>query len=84
MLTGDKPFMGETTTDIMKQILEKTPIEPIRFREDIPHELNHLIMRMLGKDIKARPVIIDVLAHLRDIELNLATSKINSKVSFTS
>jgi ligand-binding sensor domain-containing protein/tRNA A-37 threonylcarbamoyl transferase component Bud32 len=71
MLTGDKPFMGETTTDIMKQILEKNPVEPIQFRDDIPRELNHLIMRMLEKEIKSRPVIFDVLAYLQDLESNL-------------
>ncbi|MFC2140962.1 two-component regulator propeller domain-containing protein [Acidobacteriota bacterium] len=83
MLTGDKPFMGETTTDIMKQILEKNPVEPLSCRDDIPGELNHLIMRMLEKEIKSRPVILDVLAYLQDIESNVSTSKINSKVSFT-
>jgi serine/threonine-protein kinase len=71
MLTGEKPFIGETTTDIMKQILEKTPIEPLHFRDDIPRELNHLILRMLEKEIKSRPIIFDVLAYLQGIEVNL-------------
>jgi serine/threonine protein kinase len=83
MLTGDKPFIGETTTDIMKQILEKTPIEPRLFRDDIPRELNHLIMRLLEKEIESRPAIFAVLSHLQEIESNLSTGKINSKVSFT-
>jgi len=82
MLTGDKPFMGETTTDIMKQILEKNPVEPIRCRDDIPRELNQLVMRMLGKEIKSRPVIFDVLAYLQDIESNLY-KQTTGKVSFT-
>jgi ligand-binding sensor domain-containing protein/tRNA A-37 threonylcarbamoyl transferase component Bud32 len=82
MLTGDKPFMGETTTDIMRQILEKIPVEPLRFRDDIPQELNHLVMRMLEKEIKSRPLILDVLAYLQDIEskLNRPTT---DKVSYT-
>jgi serine/threonine protein kinase len=71
MLTGNKPFIGETTTDIMKQILGKTPVEPLQCRDDIPRELNHLVMRMLEKEIKSRPVIFDVLAYLQDIESNL-------------
>ncbi len=69
MLTGEKPFIGETTIDIMKQIMDKTPIEPQRFRDDISPRLNHLIIRMLDKDIKLRPVIYDVLAYLKDIEM---------------
>jgi len=55
----------------MKQIMDKTPIEPHRFREDVPPELSHLIMRMLEKDRKSRPIIYDVLAHLKTINYTL-------------
>jgi len=75
IITGEKPFIGETTIDIMKQIMDKTPIEPIRFREDVPIDLNHLIMKMLAKDRKARPIIYDVVSHLKAIEYSLHRSK---------
>lgn len=64
MITGVKPFIGETTIDIMKQILDKMPIEPIRFRFDISFELNRLIMWMLEKEQAARPHIQQVLKQL--------------------
>jgi ligand-binding sensor domain-containing protein/tRNA A-37 threonylcarbamoyl transferase component Bud32 len=71
MVTGEKPFFGETTIDIMKQILDKTPIEPIRFCFDISFELNRLIMEMLHKEEEKRPTITEVLQRLRIIQLDL-------------
>jgi ligand-binding sensor domain-containing protein/predicted Ser/Thr protein kinase len=71
MITGEKPFIGETTIDIMKQILDKSPIEPIRFRFDISFDLNHLIMRMLEKETKDRPDIMEVVTQLKIINLNI-------------
>jgi serine/threonine-protein kinase len=71
MITGEKPFIGETTIDIMKQIIDKTPIEPIRFCFDMSFELNHLIMKMLDKEQESRPDITKVLEQLRTIAVNL-------------
>ncbi len=65
MITGSKPFFGETTIDIMKQIMDKIPIEPIRFRYDISFELNRLIMWMLEKKPEDRPQIDVILKQLR-------------------
>ena len=75
MLTGERPFMGETSIDIMKQILDKSPIEPIRFRLDISFELNDLIMKMLEKNIKSRPIITEALEQLKLIILGITNSK---------
>jgi ligand-binding sensor domain-containing protein/tRNA A-37 threonylcarbamoyl transferase component Bud32 len=73
MITGDQPFFGDTTIDIMKQIIDKSPIEPIRFRFDISFELNHLIMRMLEKDRDLRPSVSEVLKQLHIIDRNIKT-----------
>jgi ligand-binding sensor domain-containing protein/tRNA A-37 threonylcarbamoyl transferase component Bud32 len=71
MLKGEKPFLGETTIDIMKQIMDKVPIPPHRFRDDIPLDLSHLIMKMLEKDRKSRLRIDDVQEYLKTIEYKL-------------
>ena len=73
MLTGEKPFIGETTIDLMKQILDRVPIEPIRYRFDIPEELNDLILEMMEKESDVRPHVEDVLETLRRIRLHLET-----------
>ena len=70
MLKGEKPFLGETTIDIMKQIMDKVPIPPHRFR-DIPPELSRLVMSMLEKDKKSRPPIYDVREYLKTLEYQL-------------
>ena len=65
MVTGRIVFPGDTATDIMKQVLDKTPIEPNRFRTEIPLALNDLIMRMMAKKKEARPSVKDVLEKLK-------------------
>jgi len=55
MLTLEKPFLGEFTIDIIKQITEKEPIEPRNLRPEIPAELNDLILKMLSKKLETRP-----------------------------
>ena len=68
MVTGKIAFPGETATDIMKQILDKTPVEPHRFRPGIPVELNDLIMKMIEKRKKSRPAIKRIFESLQKIK----------------
>ncbi|MFC2146775.1 serine/threonine protein kinase, partial [Acidobacteriota bacterium] len=68
IVTGKIAFPGDTANEIMRQVLDTTPIEPRRFRPDIPGELNDLIMKMLGKDKESRPVIKDVFENLQKIQ----------------
>ena len=55
MVTREKPFLGETPLDVIKEILDKEPVEPIKFRSDIPTALNDLILKMMNKEPAARP-----------------------------
>ncbi|MGE5342924.1 MAG: two-component regulator propeller domain-containing protein [Candidatus Omnitrophota bacterium] len=68
MLSGEKPFLGETTIDTMRRIMDSDPIEIERYRPDVPPMLSTLIMNMLEKDREKRPSvlqILDVLANLK-------------------
>ena len=67
MITGEKPFIGETTIDVMKQIIDKTPIDPIKFRYDIPVELSDMVLQMMKKETKLRPNIKEVLETLKRV-----------------
>ena len=50
ILTGTKPFSGDTEVAVFYQILNKSP-EPLRkYRRDIPESLEHIVSRMLEKD----------------------------------
>lgn len=68
MVVGHIAFPGETATDIMKQVLEKTPVAPKGFRPDMPGELNDLIMKMLEKKKESRPGISKVFETLQFIQ----------------
>jgi hypothetical protein len=52
----------------MKQVLDKTPVEPNRFRPDMPVELNDLIMKMIEKKKESRPAIRRVFERLQKIQ----------------
>jgi tetratricopeptide (TPR) repeat protein len=68
IITGKLAFPGETATDIMKQVLNKTPVEPHRFRPDIPGLLNDLIMKMIEKRKESRPNISMIFENLQMLQ----------------
>lgn len=68
MVTGTVPFRGETTIEIMKQIINETPIEPKYFRPELSQQMNDLIMAMMSKDRDSRPTAEDVLATLTKLQ----------------
>ena len=69
ILSGEKPFIGDTVSDIAYQIIEKEPLEPTKFRPDIPWELNQLVVRMMAKNPKKRPFAEEVLNILNKIKV---------------
>ncbi len=66
-VTNQLPFPGESVSDIMKQIMNKTPTEPIQLRHDLPVELNQIIMEMMEKENEYRPTTKEVMEELRKI-----------------
>jgi ligand-binding sensor domain-containing protein/tRNA A-37 threonylcarbamoyl transferase component Bud32 len=66
-VTNQLPFPGESVSDIMKQIMNKTPTEPIQLRLDLPIELNQIIMEMMEKENEYRPTAKEVMEELRKI-----------------
>ena len=67
MLTGVKPFIGETTIDVMKQIIGQKPIDINTYRPGLDRSLTDLIMFMLQKKPHLRPtaqIIYTVLKNL--------------------
>ena len=55
MLTGAKPFPGDTTVDVFRQILDAYPRPPREWRPEIPGELADLVMKMIAKKPETRP-----------------------------
>ena len=67
MATGREPFLGETTMDIMKQILEQDPLPPRRLRPEISEEWEVLILAMMARDPARRPTAAEAAAALARI-----------------
>jgi len=55
LLTLEQPFIGDFPVDIIKQILDKDPLEPLRFRPELTPEINRLIVQMMNKSPGQRP-----------------------------
>jgi serine/threonine-protein kinase len=55
LLTRQPAFPGDTPVDIIKQILEASPVPPQDYRPEISDALNDLILSMMEKDPAARP-----------------------------
>ena len=54
MLTGQRPFPGEAATEVMFKIVEMAPPPPSELRNELPRELDGIVMRMLQKSPEQR------------------------------
>ena len=50
MVTGSRPFKGQSDYDLMVAQLQKAPLPPIDIQPDLPRALNDIIMMSLEKD----------------------------------
>ena len=50
MLTGKVPYTGDTPVEIAMKHLSAIPETPSTLREDVPHDLDAVVMRALAKD----------------------------------
>ena len=53
-LTGEKPFVGQSSFEIMMKQREHIPPAPNKINPQIPSEIADLVMRMIEKDPSAR------------------------------
>jgi eukaryotic-like serine/threonine-protein kinase len=54
MLTGTVPFTGETPLEIAMKHLSEVPVPPSELREDVPDDLDLVVLRALAKDPEDR------------------------------
>jgi eukaryotic-like serine/threonine-protein kinase len=50
LLTGRVPFTGDTAVEIAMRHLSAVPEPPSALRDDVPHELDMVVLRALAKD----------------------------------
>jgi len=56
LLTGKKPFVGESTIDMFMKHVGETPVRPRKLAPDLPIWLDNLVMFLLEKDKANRPL----------------------------
>jgi Tol biopolymer transport system component len=72
MVTGQKPFDGETTSDVFAAILKTNPPPLSHFAPDAPAELVRIIDKALRKDREERyQVVKDLLLDLKSLKEEL-------------
>jgi len=72
MLAGDTPFAGESTADVIGQLLNKDPQPLTESVPDIPAELQHIVSKALRKDRDARyQTVKSLLADLETLKQDL-------------
>lgn len=64
MVTGERPFFGATSLEIMKQVLQEDPLPPRTFNPHLSQHLDDLIGCMLDKDPAGRPTADDLMEML--------------------
>ena len=72
MLTGRKPFEGETAMDVIGAILHKEPVPIRQLMPELPSEIERIINKLLRKDANERyQTVKDVLIDLKDVRKEL-------------
>ena len=67
LLTGVEPFSGKSVVEILHHHLSSTPEAPSRRVEGgVPEALEALVLRLMEKEIEARPASAEVLVDLLD------------------
>lgn len=62
MLTGRPPFLGQSSWDILPQVLSSEPVPPGRLQPKVPRDLETICLKCLEKDPAKRYLTAEILA----------------------
>src|SRR6185295_2194279 len=72
MVAGQPPFEGPTSSDVIAAILSREPVPLVRYRPEVPTELEWIIKKALRKDREERyQTIREFLADLKNLRQRL-------------
>jgi serine/threonine-protein kinase len=75
MLTGKVPFTGDTPLEIAMKHLSEVPVPPSEIRDDVPDDLDLIVLRALAKDPEDRyQTAEDMDADLARVQRGLSVS----------
>ena len=76
LLTGARPFPGDSITTLVYQILHTEPRDPLEIRSDLPASAREVLARLLAKNPARRPADADeFLREVRKIDSGLEESE---------
>lgn len=83
MLSGQRPFNGETSSDVIVSVLSKEPAPISSFRDDISAELDWMLAKALSKDVEgryqtAKELLSDVKRIRKKLELDSGIKTLNN------
>ena len=82
MATGNRPFGGETSADLISSILRDTPDSVSDLKVDLPHHLGRIVRHCLDKDPNRRyQSALDVRNELEDLRQEIASGTIHSETA---
>ncbi|HPJ75284.1 MAG TPA: Stk1 family PASTA domain-containing Ser/Thr kinase [Clostridia bacterium] len=82
MLTGKVPFDADTPIAIVMKHLQDNPTPPIEIREDIPEELNRIILKSIQKKPSDRyETAADAMIDLKNLE-NIGNGRTDLTLDF--
>ncbi len=74
MVTGQKPFKGDSHFSIMQAQLQQTPRPPIEVKADLPESLNQIILMAMSKEPARRFQSADAFRNaLKNVAASLGT-----------
>ena len=79
VLTGERPFPGQSVVEVLGAQLEHVPAPIEELRPDVPAELARLIASALSKDPSGRPTLDELVSFLSATELRPETTEIASR-----
>ena len=69
LVTGKAAFDGETTSDVIAEILKGEPKPPVEFAPDVPPEIERILGKALRKDRESRyQSVAELLSDLREFK----------------
>jgi serine/threonine protein kinase len=74
MVTGQRPFKGDSNFSIMQAQLQQTPRPPIEVKADLPESLNQIILMAMSKEPSRRFQSADAFRNaLKNVAASLGT-----------
>ena len=77
MLTGRRPFGGDTPAEVLSSVMRETPRPVQELRDDVPRELAKIVQRCLVKDLTRRAQnVLDIRNELEELKAELSSGEL--------